>query len=250
MNVFIAGTSGEYKERDLIAKSRYTLESFYYIKPWQIPLIHSSKMFLLDSGAFTFFSAGKRMDWEQYLREYAEFINENGVEYYFELDIDDLIGYAAVRELRAELEQLTGKKSIPVWHISRGQEDFVEMCKEYPYVAIGGLVGTEKKSKRQLLLEQSFPWFIRTAHENGAKIHALGFTKVQMLQRYHFDSVDSTRWNCSRFGRLEYFDGKTIRPIDKRKDGMRLRTGDSRREITRFNFSEWLKFQQYAESNL
>ena len=245
MKVFLAGTSGEQKNADIIRASPYILESFYYIKPWQYELIHTSKMFLLDSGAFTFFSNGKNQDWNEYLIRYADFINKHDVQYFFELDIDDLIGYERVLELRKKLVEYTGKKPIPVWHISRGKQDYIDMCKEFDYVAIGGLVGTESNSKRQKLLEKSFPWFINVAHKNGAKIHALGYTKVKTFEQYHFDSVDSTRWNCSRFGRLEYFDGKTIQPLDKRKEGKCIKKGDSAKKVMRFTFGEWIKFQKY-----
>lgn len=209
-------------------------------------------MFMLDSGAFTFFSSGKKIDWYTYLEEYAKFILQHSVKYFYELDIDDLIGYENVLKLRQKLEMMTGKKSIPVWHISRGIEEFVKMCEQYEYVAIGGLVGGKRHSLQQRTLEKNFPWFIRTAHRNGARIHALGYTKLDKLTDYHFDSVDSTRWNCARFGKLEYFDGKTMRPIDRRKEGKRMRKASEieRSEVMNFTFSEWVKFQLYAEQHL
>ena len=250
MKIYLAGTSGQIKSKEVIKRSPYILESYYYWKPWQGELLHTTKDFLLDSGAFTFFSNGKTLDWEQYQKDYAEFINKHGIKYFFELDIDDLIGYKNVMKLRSRLEELTNKNPIPVWHLSRGKEEFENMCRKYPYVAIGGLVGDERHSKQQQLLEKNFPWFIKTAHDAGAKIHALGFTKVSTLVKYHFDSVDSTRWNCARFGRVEYFDGKTIRPVDKRKYGMRLKSGEDRQKINDFTFSEWIKFQKYAETHL
>lgn len=249
MKIFLAGTNGV-PNKSIVFQSDYVLESYYYIKPWQYRLIDSCKMFLLDSGAFTFFSAGKHIDWDQYLEQYIRFINEHDVKYFFELDIDDLIGYERVLKIREKLEGETGKKSIPVWHISRGRENFERMCEEYDYVAIGGLVGKERKSKRQQLLESSFPWFINTAHKNGAKIHALGYTKVKDLVKYHFDSVDSTRWNCQRYGRVEYFDGETIRAVDKRKNKMKIRGGEYYEKVNDLCFAEWIKFQKYADRHL
>lgn len=250
MKVFLAGTNGEVNNKEAVYKSLYILESYYYIKPWQYDLIKSCEMFMLDSGAFTFFSNGSSFDWNEYLEKYADFINKHDVQYFFELDIDDLIGYDKVLLLRERLISLTGKNPIPVWHINRGKDDFVNMCKEFDYVAIGGLVGVDYMSKKQQLLERNFPWFINVAHCNNAKIHALGYTKIKMFEKYHFDSVDSTRWNCSRFGHLEYFDGKTIRPVDKRKMGKRLKGGNARKEIMNFTFGEWVKFQKYAKENL
>ena len=81
-------------------------------------------------------------------------------------------------------------------------------------------------------------------------IHALGYTKVRDLAKYHFDSVDSTRWNCQRYGRVEYFDGETIRAVDKRKDCMKIKGGEYYEKVNDFCFAEWIKFQKYADVHL
>ena len=250
MKIFLAGTYSEEKYGETLQKCKYILESYYYIKPWQIELAKECEMFLLDSGAFTFMQNSKaHTDWNEYLERYAQFVNENNIEYFFELDIDSVIGYDNVLKLRKRLEDLTNRQSIPVWHLSRGKDEFLKMCDEYSYVAIGGLVGKERKSQKQKQLEQSFPWFINEAHKRNAQIHGLGFTSMQGLSKYHFDSVDSTRWNCARFGRLEYFDGKRMRPIDRRKDGYKLK-GRENKNILKYTFEEWCKFQEWAEAHL
>lgn len=250
MKIFLAGTYAEEKNLESVSKSKYLLESFYYIKPWQSELIHKTKMFLLDSGAFTFMQNSKvRVDWEEYLQRYADFINENNVDYFFELDIDSVIGYKNVLILRHKLERMTNKQVIPVWHPSRGKEDYLKMCDEYNYVALGGIVSAKRGSQAYREYHNAFPYFIREAHKRNTQIHGLGFTDMRGLTRYHFDSVDSTRWNCVRFGRLEYFDGKTMRPVDRRKDGKRLQ-GRKNNDILRFTFNEWCKFQQYADTHL
>lgn len=124
---------------------KYILESFYYVKPWQLQKIHEWDMFLLDSGAFTFLSSqkGNSVDWKEYVKNYADFIIKNKIENFFELDIDPVIGYDNVLKIRRYLENRTGKKCIPVWHRSRGKEDFLRMCDEYDYVAVGGIVSRE-----------------------------------------------------------------------------------------------------------
>lgn len=245
MKIFLAGTYSKNKNAEDVLKSLYNLESFYYIKPWQYEMIHRSKMFLLDSGAFTFFSAGKHLDWDSYVEKYAKFINDYNVPYFFELDIDSLIGYEKVKELRNKLEFLTEKQCIPVWHKSRGIEEWKSLCKRYPYVAIGGIASKEIKPNQY----SAFPPMIQYAHKYGAQVHGLGFTNVNKFKEIKFDSVDSTRWNCARFGRLEYFDGKTIKVIDKRSEGKRL-VGRKNNDIIKFTFQEWIKFQKYAEVNL
>ena len=76
MKIFLAGTSvGERVLKE--HKIDYILESFYSIKEWQIPYIKKCKMFLLDSGAFTFMNSNKgKVDFDQYLKKYINFINK------------------------------------------------------------------------------------------------------------------------------------------------------------------------------
>ena len=48
---------------------------------------------------------------------------------------------------------------------------------------------------------------IYLAGGNHAKIHALGFTSISGLEKYHFDSVDSTSLTTgNRFRMLYHFD--------------------------------------------
>lgn len=242
MKVFLAATSDKRFIPNL-EDSKYILESFYYFQDWQIPLIKQSRMFLLDSGAFTFMQGKKSNDFDGYLTRYIDFIRKHDVKYFFELDVDSVVGYDKVKEYRKRLEQETGKKCIPVWHFERGKDEFVKMCKEYNYVAIGGLVGGNAEYSSKYW--RYFPWFIKTAHENGAKIHALGFTSLRGMAQYHFDSVDSTTWKSGgRFGQLHIFKDGTIKTITQ-KDKRAIY-----KKIDEHNFNEWLKYQKYADKNL
>jgi hypothetical protein len=220
------------------------LESFYYQDDTVTKAIPYLKNFMLDSGAFTFFtSKPKFVQWEDYVERYAAYINANNIDHFFELDIDLLVGYGEVLKLRAKLEKLTNKQAIPVWHKSRGKENFVRMCQEYNYVAIGGIV-TKGITKDQY---KYFPLFIDTAHKYGAKIHGLGFTNLEGLKKYHFDSVDSTAWvSGNRFGSIYKFNGTTMVKFDAPANH---RLADARVAALN-NFREWVKFCDYAEKNL
>lgn len=199
---------------------------------------------MLDSGAFTFFSAGGGVNWNDYIKQYAAFINRNNVDKYFELDIDKLIGYEKVLYYRAKLEDMTGKPCIPVWHKSRGRDEFIKICEQYKYISIGGIASREITQKEHKYL----PYFINTAHERGTKIHGLGFTNVQGLRRFHFDSVDSTSWlSGGRFGTVFEFDGHTMKTHVRKTQ--RQRVADYK-AATIHNFKEWKKFAEYAEKYL
>lgn len=220
------------------------LQSFYYCNEFtEKEVIPHCKRFMLDSGAFTFFSLGKAVDWNDYLRKYADFINRNNVDLFFELDIDYLVGYENVLQLRENLEAMTGKKCIPVWHKERGKEEFIKMCKEYDYVAIGGVAKNPAGPK----IIAHYPWFIQTAHKYGAKIHGLGYTSLKGLSEHGFDSVDSTSWTTgNRFGHIYTFNGETM-VIHKGKQGQRLADA---RKVALHNFREWAKFARHAETHL
>ena len=84
MKIFLAGTSVS-EEVLKEHKVDYILESFYTIKKWQVPYIKKCKMFLLDSGAFTFMNGNKgKVDFNQYLNDYINFINKYDIKYFFE----------------------------------------------------------------------------------------------------------------------------------------------------------------------
>lgn len=241
----VMGLKSEVVFEDTVKKWKpFILESFYYADEKTENLLKYFGDFMLDSGAFTFMQNSKsHLDWEEYLERYADFVKRNKVQKFFELDIDSVVGYNQVKKYRRKLERLTGKQVIPVWHKSRGKEEFVRMCKEYDYVALGGIVAKEIKTDEW----KYFPWFINTAHENECKIHGLGFTSLQSLNVYKFDSVDSTAWTSgNRFGFVYHFNGKTMVKTDCPK-GKRL--ADSKK-VALNNYIEWIKFQKYAEENL
>jgi len=220
------------------------LESFIYLGDWMLPYIRGGRWdFLLDSGAFTFMSGnGGAVNWDEYVARYCACIVENKIQKFFELDIDVVTGLKHVERLRKMIEQKTGIQPIPVWHKSRGLDYWKGMVKDYKYVAIGGIVTKEIKPAEHRI----FVNLIDIAKEHGAKVHGLGYTNLQGLKKYKFDSVDSTTWLYgNRSGTVYKFNGETIIQIDK-PAGTRLNA----RAVAINNFKEWVKFQQYARNNL
>lgn len=150
-----------------IFNGKNILQSFWYCNNFtEEKIIPHCKSFLLDSGAFTLMrNAGKSVSWLEYLDRYIQFINKNKVELFFELDIDSVVGHDKVLELRKRLEAGTGRKCIPVWHKSRGREEWLRLCEEYDYVAIGGIATAEISRKEH----RFFPWFIEESHKRRRK---------------------------------------------------------------------------------
>ena len=231
-----------FKDNDF--KIANILQSFYYCNDFtEKVILPNCRDFMLDSGAFTFMQGKGAVEWEGYLERYADFINRNRIDKFFELDIDVVVGYDEVVRLRHKLENLTGQQCIPVWHKSRGMDNFRSTCDAYPYIALGGIVSGEFKSTEY----KHFPLLINEAHKRGTKIHGLGFTSLSWLPKCHFDSVDSTAWTTgNRFGFIYRFDGKTMQKTDAPK-GHRL---SDAKKVALINYIEWLKFQKYAEVHL
>lgn len=229
------------------------LDSFYYfdkqssesIRDWERVRSEARKV-MIDSGCFTFMSnAAKAKDLSAYTERYCDFIKRYNVDLFVEMDVDALLGLKKAEQLRARIECLTGRQPIPVWHPSRGKDYWLGMCKDYPYVAYGGLI-TDGYSRQAC--EKTFPWFIEKAHENGAKIHGLGYTSVQGLHRYRFDSVDSSSWTSGqRYGSVYLFNPRTGDIKVSRKG---LAKKDLYHDVSAHNLREWSKFALYAKDRL
>ena len=246
MKICLAGTYAATKNtRKYLNYTKYILESFYYIQDWQLPYLKKKELFLLDSGAFTFMNNYKgTVDWKEYIDNYANFIIQNNIKYFFELDIDTVVGYDKVKEYTKYLETKVGRKCIPVWHKSRGLDEWKRITKEYDYVAIGGIVVREIKPKDYNI----FIPLLKIAKENNCKVHGLGFTNLKLLYKYPFYSVDSTSWKSGgRFGSIyEYKNNKMIqhkKPLNTRaksKNGWYDK-------IELQNMLAWVKLQEYAD---
>lgn len=239
MKIFLAGSGWDIWLKENFYDFNY-LESFYYISKKAVHFISKYNDFLLDSGAFTFMNNSENnTNWDEYVERYADFINKHDIKHFFELDIDVIVGINEVERLRSKLERLTNKKSIPVWHKSRGKDYWLKMVKDYDYVAIGGIVTKEIKPSEY----KYFTWLLNEAKKENCKVHGLGFTNLKGLKKYPFYSVDSTSWlSGNRFGAVFYFDGKTLQKINK-KERQRVKT----KKVKKNNFYEWVKFSKYME---
>ena len=202
-------------------KPHYVLDSFFYLKATTekkkqsidvyMNWLKQSKMFLLDSGAFSFIEKCRKgksftdSDMGKYLDDYIDFINKYDIKYFFELDVDCLYDYEKVKQIRKYLEYKTNKKCIPVWHKSRGMEEWIKMTKEYDYVAIGGIASKEINRIKDFDL---FVEMCDIAHKNNCKVHGLGYLSLKVLNNdiCPFDTVDGTAWQGHRRGDKFYID--------------------------------------------
>lgn len=253
MQIFLAGTApwrgGQDKiYDDTIGEYRpYILESFYYIDEDTERLLPKFGDFLLDSGAFTFFgNKNAKSNIDYYIEGYTDFINRHNIQKFFELDIDVVCGYQKVKEIRKRIENSVNRQTIPVWHKSRGLDEFKGLCKDYSYVAIGASGQHDSAWTRTPQGTLNLQRMVNYAHENNCRIHGLGYTCLANLQKIHFDSVDSTAWiSGNRFGSLFFFKNGTMEKMPV-PTGKRLNA----KKGALHNFTEWCKFQAWADVHL
>lgn len=198
-----------------IKRYNYNLMSYYYIRKkidFFEKIKNKSDIVIIDSGAHSF-QKGKKVDWEKYTYEYADFIrkfDDNKVIGYFEMDVDNIIGYEKVLELRKILERVSNK-IIPVWHKNRGIEEFKKMCHDYSgkIIAITGFKNEDIKDEQYLM-------FLKYAKKHNCKVHCLGMTRKKILNTVPFDYVDSSSWKQQAiYGRIG--DKKVSKKFSKEK---------------------------------
>lgn len=228
---------------NLLLKSRFALASFYYCENSEYDFQKMFEHFVLDSGAFSFLMSkdkGKsKKDLIDYCKRYINYINKFQIKNFVELDIDSLFGYEFVLYLRKMIEDGTKKKCIPIWHASRGKDEFYKMCREYEYAGIGGIAGGEELSRHKKL----YKYLNRIAKKEGCKLHGMGFTPSKNLVDYEFYSVDSTSWKSGRrFGSVSEYKHGNIFKVPT-KDGVRLKDYKS---LDRHNLEQWIKYQNYC----
>jgi hypothetical protein len=215
---------------------KWNLMSYYYIrgkKDLSCFIRDNSEEILIDSGAHSF-QKGKTVDWVKYTQEYAQFIQEfdrDNVIGYFEMDVDKVIGYEKVLELRKILESVSDK-IIPVWHDSRGIEEYKKMCRDYAgkVVAISGFRNMDIKDHQYIM-------FLKYAKQYGCKVHCLGMTRKRILDAVPFDYTDSSSWNQqSIFGSVAGRKGrKPTKEMSRYK----------REIILRENYEDGVRMQKY-----
>lgn len=216
---------------------KWNLLSFYYICQADKDLTvanylktHSDEI-LIDSGAHSF-QKGKKVDWFDYTHKYADFIKKfdaPNVIGYFEMDVDNIIGYQNVLELRKVLEDVSDK-IIPVWHKNRGIDDFKKMCQTHKgkIVAVSGF-------RNEDIRDEQYVMFLKYAWKCGCSLHCLGMTRKEILNKVPFDYTDSSSWKQNGiFGRISNI-AKVTKDFSK----------TSRHIVHYENYKQAMKMQDY-----
>lgn len=243
MKIFLSGLEAETRHIFEHLKEKgeqlpFGLMSYYYVQKnpdiYKI-VCESTKEILIDSGAHSF-QNGKKVNWKEYTEAYAKWIQQvdnDKIIGYFEMDVDNIIGYEAVLDLRKTLDAVTDK-IIPVWHKNRGVDEFKRMCKETKgdIVAITGF-------RNEDIRDEQYPIFLKYAWKCGKKIHCLGMTRIKILDKVPFDYVDSSSWKQSGvYGTVKKFENGKLKTLN-------VKGFYKTKELSEINFKEYLKLVDY-----
>ena len=236
------GKKNEYE--DLI-RGTHILASFAYHNKEHEEYYPLAKSILMDSGAFTYMGQGLRtgkvFDAMAYCKKYATYVKEHNIENFIELDVEGVTGFKTYVDCLHQLQDITGKDPIYVYHKWRGIEYYKELVKKHHYVCLGD-VDTITRNTSQ---EKYFKWFVDEAHKYGTKVHGLAFTKMDELKKIPFDSVDSSSWSAAaRFASLPFFNGRELKKVGYTRFGNK--TLDAEKGMVH-SYIEWKKLSQYWE---
>lgn len=261
MKVYLACTTTDYiSEKSGLGKiykweDINLLISYEYIKPSHIPVISKVGNFIIDSGIFSFLN-GKdtsNIDWEEYSIKYADFVRTNNIKNYVEIDIDKQIGLQEVEKLRSKIEKRVGWKSMPVWHIDRGYDKWLQICRDYNYVCFGAFITDGLQKSKYSIISK----FLYDAKKLNCKVHGLGFTSTKWLKKLSFYSVDSSTYiGGARYGLTYTFDSKLCEIRTENRKGKKIKrehlvqSKGNVSNLNNYNFGEWMKYAMWANRNL
>jgi len=173
------------------------LVAYPYMTNQAIDIINRNQdkiRFVLDSGAFTAWKAGKPIEIDQYCR----FLDSLPFKpwRYFTLDV---IGNPDGSMKNYELMLKRGYKPVPIFTRGEDPSALDEYYKTSDLVGIGGLVGTQKNKA-----------FVNgiMKYVGNRRVHWLGFTNVDYIKQYKPYMCDSSGWESgARYATLRLYMG-------------------------------------------
>jgi hypothetical protein len=159
-----------------------------------------------DSGAFSAATLGatiKRADYAAWLHQWRGVLTTSATL--------DVIGDPVATHRNTNALEDQGLTVLPVFHVGSPWERLHELCKEYRYIALGGMVPHAKKPDAVLRwLVQCF----KIAREYGTVFHGFGQTRFATIAALPFYSVDSSAWGSgSRYGQISLWDERRAKLV-------------------------------------
>lgn len=185
------------REKEIMVAIPHILESYHYVHSPRIVnemRMDGAKVFL-DSGAFSAHTLGVTINIEDYCRYIIE--NRDIIRH------EDNVCMASVLdgigddkktwENQMTMERL-GATPLPCFHFGEDDRYLDWYVKRYPYITIGGLVGKSNPDVIKWLDRIWERYLLDGSGKPKLKVHAFGVTRIDLMERYPWHSVDSSSW--------------------------------------------------------
>lgn len=153
---------------------------------------------VMDSGAFSAYNIGKEIKLQEYIDCCKQAV-DLGVRL-TEIFALDVIGDWRMGVRNCEEMWKQGVEAIPCFHYGEPESLLLSLARDYPKIAIGGMVGINTHTKNKFI-EQCF------ARIYPKPVHGFGIAARATILNFPFDSVDASTWatRALRFGQMVAF---------------------------------------------
>lgn len=214
MKIFLAGnTFTSYRERQVLTYCRSRLRSYYFPnkdekqKMRMLDLYRSrvkrdtNRRFIelfLDSGAYSAYTKGVKIE----LDEYIQFIKDHKDIIHVYANLDS-IGDAKQTLKNQRYMESKGLHPLPTFHMNEDFKYLKFYINRYDYIALGGMANCKNKHLLANWLDHCWNLICDEDGMPKVKVHGFALTRLDIMTRYPWYSVDSTSWVAkSRFGSI------------------------------------------------
>lgn len=209
--MFFAGGEHIKTSNSLIGK-RILVSYFNTRKQKDIKLYRErAKEIFLDSGAFTAFTKNIEIS----IEEYIDYLLKTRGKWDYVAGLD-VIGNAEETKKYCDKMKEAGLDPIPTFHYGEDYSFLEDYCKNYDYIALGGVAQLRTYPRVSTWLDNCFS-VIKNYWPK--KVHGFAITGERYMKRYPFYSVDSTSWLAGqKFNQVAGIkDGSIYRPLHYNK---------------------------------
>lgn len=181
-------TEHEKKHREGV---QYLLESYHYIhkQSYVKKIRKDGKKVFLDSGAFSAFTKGVKVD----IKAYCRYVQEN-IDIIDVASVLDSIGDPqGTYENQCTMERL-GVRPLPCFHYGEDERYLEYYIKNYEYITLGGMVPISTPQLKYWLDRLWEKYLTDGSGRPRLKVHGFGLTTLTLMERYPWYSVDSSSW--------------------------------------------------------
>lgn len=216
-------TEQEKRQRESVT---HLLESYHYIhrQSFVKSIREDGKKVFLDSGAFSAFTKGVKVD----LPAYCDYIKKNKdiievVDGALLASVLDGIGdpYETLKNQQA-MESL-GVTPLPCFHYGEDERYLEWYIANYDYITLGGMVPISTPQLK-LWLDRIWDKYLTDgAGRPKIRVHGFGLTTVSLMERYPWFSVDSSTWvQTARVGGMFLLPEAKVINVSNRSPNMKM----------------------------